>query len=157
MRTWLIWIGAVFALGLLNYAVWQKESTLAQGETVYLKLAPLDPRSLMQGDYMVLRYELGRKIRELAPDVSGGRAIIRIDEDRVAAFERIEDGSALAPDERYIAFKNRRGPKFGIESFFFQEGRAEEFEDAEYAEIRLSPNGGAMLVDLVESPPQAPR
>jgi uncharacterized membrane-anchored protein len=157
MRTWLIWIGAVFALGLLSYAVWQKESTLAKGETVYLKLAPLDPRSLMQGDYMVLRYELGREIRGRAPDVAGGRAIIRIDEDRVAGFERLDDGSTLGPDERYLLFKNRRGPKFGIESFFFQEGRAKEFENAEYAEIRLSPNGGAMLVDLVERPPQSPR
>jgi uncharacterized membrane-anchored protein len=58
----------------------------------------------------------------------------------------------LAPDERLLAYKNRRGPHFGIESFFFQEGTAEQYASARYAQIRLSPKGTAMLTGLVAEP-----
>ncbi|MFX7329222.1 GDYXXLXY domain-containing protein, partial [Acinetobacter baumannii] len=34
----------------------QKEMLLKEGQLVLLPLAPVDPRSLMQGDYMALRY-----------------------------------------------------------------------------------------------------
>lgn len=122
---------------------------------VYLKLAPVDPRSLMQGDYMVLRYAIAQKIRQVNADGMGGRAIIRLDASRIATFDRVDDGSDLAANERYLAYKNRRGAQFGLESFFFQEGKGEDYAEAEYAEVRLSPSGGAILVDLVEPPIQA--
>ncbi|MGL5293385.1 MAG: GDYXXLXY domain-containing protein, partial [Aeromonas sp.] len=38
----------------INIAVWHHERALSQGEVVLLELAPVDPRSLMQGDYMRL-------------------------------------------------------------------------------------------------------
>ena len=43
-----------------NYGIFQKEEIKANGETVLLELAPVDPRSLMQGDYMRLRYAIER-------------------------------------------------------------------------------------------------
>ncbi len=49
-------------LAVMNTAIWQKEQILAEGETVYLKLAPVDPRSLMQGDYMRLRYAIDNQL-----------------------------------------------------------------------------------------------
>lgn len=152
MRSTCIWLGALLALGLLNWAVWQKESALATGEPVYLKLAPVDPRSLMQGDYMVLNYAIARELPREALDSIGGKLIVRIDEKSIGHFARMDDGSALKADERYLAYKNRRGAKFGIESFFFQEGRAEEYASADYAAIRLSKNGSAILVDLIQAP-----
>jgi uncharacterized membrane-anchored protein len=155
MKTTLIWLGALLALGLLNFAILQKERTLAEGERVYLKLAPLDPRSLMQGDYMVLRYEIANQIRQLdqskLPGL-GGRIIVQLDAAGIAHFVRLEDNAPLKVNERYLSYTNRRSPQFGIESFFFQEGKGEHYAEAEYAEIRLSPSGGAILVDLVKAP-----
>src|SRR3546814_7520410 len=43
-------------LGAVNLQVLQKQRVLDDGRTVLLALRPVDPRSLIQGDYMVLRY-----------------------------------------------------------------------------------------------------
>ena len=48
-------LGLVILL-LVNRAIWDKEQQLRDGRVVLLALAPVDPRSLMQGDYMRLRY-----------------------------------------------------------------------------------------------------
>ena len=152
MKTALIWVGALLALALLNLAIRNKEAILADGETIYLELAPVDPRSLMQGDYMILNYAITRKTREEMLDAVSGLLVIEIDEQGIATFVRIDDGSELSENERHLAYKNRRGAKFGIESFFFQEGQGDNFAEAKYAELRLSPNGGAMLINLVKAP-----
>jgi uncharacterized membrane-anchored protein len=151
-----IWFGALLALGILNFAIWQKEDTLANGETIYLKLAPVDPRSLMQGDYMRLNYALTRELSRQELSALSGRFIVAIDARGLGSFVRLDNGEPLADSERYLAYKNRYGAKFGIEQFFFQEGKGDEYAQAEYAKIRLSPNGNAMLLDLVKKLPPPP-
>src|SRR5690606_10833586 len=49
--------GLLLILAVVNVGIWQRERILATGRTVVLALAPVDPRSLMQGDYMALRFE----------------------------------------------------------------------------------------------------
>lgn len=71
---------------------------------------------------------------------------------RAANFVRTDDGCELAANERILVYQNRRGARFGIESFFFQEGKGEDYGNAAYANIRLRPLGSAILVDLVKSP-----
>lgn len=53
----------VVVLLLFVKAVWDKESTIKEGKLVLLELAPVDPRSLMQGDYMQLNYAITREGR----------------------------------------------------------------------------------------------
>ena len=55
---WLIGVFVIALLGAVNYKVQQFEDVLATGKPVVLKIAPADPRSLMQGDYMVLNYAI---------------------------------------------------------------------------------------------------
>ncbi|MFD0701266.1 GDYXXLXY domain-containing protein [Myroides pelagicus] len=43
------------------YSVWEKEKIVKQGQLVLLELAPVDPRSLMQGDYMRLNYAISQR------------------------------------------------------------------------------------------------
>ncbi|MFT6791681.1 MAG: hypothetical protein ACJA04_000891 [Cellvibrionaceae bacterium] len=45
---------SILVLGVLNYGIYQKQKIKDHGEIVLLELAPVDPRSLMQGDYMRL-------------------------------------------------------------------------------------------------------
>ena len=52
----LIITNLLLLLGYLNWSIYQKEQTLRDGQLVLFELAPVDPRSLMQGDYMSLRY-----------------------------------------------------------------------------------------------------
>jgi hypothetical protein len=51
---------AVLTLLVANFAIWQKEQIIAQGKPVFVRLAPVDPRSLMQGDYMALDFAMPR-------------------------------------------------------------------------------------------------
>jgi hypothetical protein len=60
---WPIALTAVATLGLVNVQIWEKETVIARGQPVFVELAPVDPRSLMQGDYMRLAY---RGPRDLA-------------------------------------------------------------------------------------------
>ena len=60
MRRLLVFIIAVVVLGVVNFEIYKKEQLLAEGMTVFLELMPRDPRSIMQGDYMVLRYNIAR-------------------------------------------------------------------------------------------------
>ena len=54
----LVGVFLIALLGAVNYKVQQFEDVLATGKPVVLKIAPVDPRSLMQGDYMVLNYAI---------------------------------------------------------------------------------------------------
>jgi uncharacterized membrane-anchored protein len=40
----------IFVFAAFNYGIFQKEEIKANGEIVLLELAPVDPRSLIQGD-----------------------------------------------------------------------------------------------------------
>ena len=55
---WLVGVFVIALLGAVNYKVQQFEDVLATGKPVVLKIAPVDPRSLMQGDYMILNYAI---------------------------------------------------------------------------------------------------
>ncbi len=151
-----IWITAAFILIAFNALIIQKELALANGESIYFELTPVDPRSLMQGDYMDLNYQVADDIRTNLFDkdhTTHGRIIIRIDENNVAHFQQFDgDKTPLKPNERYL--KWRKASEFqisiGAPSYFFQEGRAEHFTQAKYAELKLSPAGKTLLVTLLD-------
>ena len=141
-----------FFLYRVNTGIYQAERTLSQGEVVYLELAPVDPRSLIQGDYMALDYALERDLFSIVNEVKRGQVVVRLDEERVARFVRLHQGEPLASDERLIQFRgiSNGNVRVGVDSFFFQEGLGEVYADARYAETRLTTQGTVMLVELVD-------
>ncbi len=119
-------------LAVMNTAIWQKEQMLAEGETVYLKLAPVDPRSLMQGDYMRLRYAIDNQLPR-DRKINSDKVVIKTNAKAIAEFVRLDDGSPLAEGEKRFKLGQLRfwvGVK--PNSFFFQEGHAKLYENAEY-------------------------
>ncbi|MEN8218866.1 MAG: GDYXXLXY domain-containing protein [Pseudomonadota bacterium] len=149
MRRLLILIMAIIVLALVNFEIYKKEQLLAKGTTVLLKLAPRDPRSLMQGDYMVLRYDIAR-LPALTAAERDGYLVITRDDKQVAHFKRIYDETTpLAADELLLRFRKRGHEiRLGAESFFFQEGQAKCYNNARYGEIRLATSGESVLVGL---------
>lgn len=145
------WLSLALGLGLAipGYVVIQKEQVLASGETVLLPLAPVDPRSLMQGDYMVLRYAIVAELpdpRHLKPR---GALIITRDVDNVAHYARLDDGSPLAPGERRLRYrKSGHEVSLGAESFLFPEGEGETLAAARYGELALAEAGDSVLIGL---------
>lgn len=94
-------VGALLVLGGVDYSIYGKERVIRDGETVYLELAPVDPRSLMQGDYMALRFRLAGRIAEWRQ--TEGRARLRTApltvDDRGVATLRGEGGIAAGSGE----------------------------------------------------------
>ena len=79
----LILLGALLVLAAVNYSIHGKEQVIRTGEPIYLELAPVDPRSLMQGDYMALRFQLADAIESSmssVPSGAGQRALIVLDD-----------------------------------------------------------------------------
>jgi len=151
MRIKLLWVMALVVLGVVNHAAWQKEQVLTEGRTVLLELAPRDPRSLMQGDYMVLNYRLADAIRaKLSAPSADGLAVVTVDAQGQALFDHIHQaGEALQPDQVLVRFRKRgQVVRIGAEAFFFEEGRAAIYTPAKYGELKVAKDGEVVLVGL---------
>jgi uncharacterized membrane-anchored protein len=141
---------ALLVLLIANIGIYRNEQVLASGRSVLLALAPVDPRSLMQGDYMALRFQVADEVHEhTAAEWQDGRAVVAVDRNGVGTFRRIDDGTPLAGDELAIRFRVRDNVvKFATNAFFFQEGHADHYADARFGEFRVSQDGTALLVAL---------
>ena len=157
-------VATVLALGLVNLSIYEKEQVIAKGQQVYMKLAPVDPRSLMQGDYMRLRFAASSQIpRPAKPDGRGakwpsvqGHIVVRLDEHSVGHYSRVAGPDEVVQENEVLMQYRIRGHrvKFATNAFFFQEGLAELYEQAEYGEFRVAEDGELLLVDLVKVPGQ---
>jgi len=152
---WATLAALILVLFVVNAMIVQKESVLASGKTVLLRLAPVDPRSLIQGDYMVLDYEISRQFthEQLNSVAREGNLVIKIDENNVATFLRFHKGETLAPNEYLLYYRVKVDRYFsrmrlGAESFFFQEGHAKYYETARYGELKVDAKGISVLAGL---------
>lgn len=150
MRTLLFWLGLFLFLSTASAMVWKKEQLLAQGQTVHLKLAPVDPRSLMQGDYMALRYDLASQVPTVDELPRHGRLIVLRDAGGVASFLRLDDGTPLKEGELALRYRNVNGLFIGAESYLFEEGTAAIYQRAQYAELKVDTDGTCLLTTLLD-------
>ena len=150
MRTALIAAGLVLSLAIPNWAIWQKEQLLERGDVVLLELAPVDPRSLIQGDYMRLDYAIARGILGTTSWSRDGHVVVTLSPSGVARFVRLHDPLVpLATGERLLQYRKRGSRiRVGSDAFFFQEGTARKYAEARYGELRVDADGGSVLVGL---------
>tara|TARA_R110001583_G_scaffold24340_3_gene88886 strand:- start:201 stop:707 length:507 start_codon:yes stop_codon:yes gene_type:complete len=141
-------------LAVMNFSIFSKEQHLKLGDTVYLKLAPVDPRSLMQGDYMALRFDVANQLsdtlqllaNETSTSTHDGQIVVRIDENKVGTFQSIYQGQALQENELLLNYRVRYDEiKFATNAFFFEEGTAERYEKARYGEFKVNNKGELLL------------
>lgn len=176
----LIALTIVIVLGLSNFKIGEYEHVLESGETVILELAPVDPRSLMQGDYMELRFAITDDIEhatrgqydqdrgynvEMAYS-SKGFALLRKDERGVAQLCRLsehvpEDFGACTPGIMMPYKRHTYWPFISLPSqqYFFAEGAEPYFAQARFGEFKVTKDGVALLVGLRDKdlqPMQAP-
>jgi uncharacterized membrane-anchored protein len=154
MRRALVAGGLALALAVPNALVVQKERLLASGTTMLLELAPVDPRSLIQGDYMSLDYAMARQIADSQQHwPSTGQIVVALDDLGVARLvRRHQDGAPLGPGEHLLTYRRRRGRvRVGTDAFHFQEGHARRYQGARYGELRVSPSGTSVLLGLRDS------
>lgn len=143
-------INLVLLLLYFNYSVAKKEEILQDGQLILLELAPVDPRSLMQGDYMQLRYKIAENT-DIDSIPRRGYCVVRLDQGNVANLIRLQKGATpLSQGEILIAYTtpNKWSLEIGAESFFFQEGHGEKYEKAKYGGLMVDKSGNSILVGL---------
>ncbi|MCD1260435.1 GDYXXLXY domain-containing protein [Paenibacillus athensensis] len=146
----------VFLAAQIAGSEWQ----LSHGQRIKLELAPLDPRSLLQGDYVQLRYDItepaqlpesARAALDLKPRAA---LVLAPDSGGVWRFQRLyRTDEALAPGEVRIngRWTGYAGFRFGIETFFVPEGTGGDVQrDARFAEVNVSASGDALVVRLLK-------
>jgi uncharacterized membrane-anchored protein len=159
-------LALLVALVMVNLSIFQKEQQLAHGKVVYLDLAPVDPRSLMQGDYMTLSFAIGQEIRRAfrnddrnndgsdkqefsTAKTSAHYVVVTLDNQNKASYKALFNGQDLAPDELLLRYRIRHNNvHFATNAFFFQEGDAEYYEAARYGQFRVNEEGEPLLVAM---------
>jgi uncharacterized membrane-anchored protein len=143
---------ALAMLMVANVGIWQKEDLIARGQPVYVELAPADPRSLMQGDFMRLNFRIPGEVQSNVDALLTSqrpRVIARRDTRGVATLLRIDAGTPLGADELRIELTPKDGRWILVsDAWFFKEGEAKRWQAAKYGEFRVEPSGRALLVGL---------
>ena len=147
----------LFLAGFIGF----KEYALHTGTEVVLQTVPVDPRSLLQGDYAILDYEIAR----LAPSLRG----LPVGE---TAYVELLEGPDVWEAGRYSV--NRRSVSrifikgrvdrpghlnFGIGTYFVPEGSGRAIESAQGVRVvvKLDADGDAIIKEvLVDGKPFNP-
>ena len=136
-------IVALQMVGLVAFAA-IKQYVVASGTEVVLQGAPIDPRSLMQGDYAILDYDIAGLPDDVEARFERGDDVIVVLERRGQVWE----ASKYLTSDREPKRKNQtfiRGElesngriDFGIGTYFVPEGTGGAIERARDVKIRVS-------------------
>lgn len=154
----LIAIVIVLQLSYVGYHAASSEALLSSGTQVKLAVEPLDPRSLLQGDYVRLNYNISTPPANAVQQLESGRSLNRIKvvlrqgDNGVYVFDRLyKSGDALSGKEIVIngSWNGWQSIYYGIETYFVPEGTGTETEqNARFAYVKVGANGNALLERL---------
>jgi uncharacterized membrane-anchored protein len=154
----------VFQLGVLVAMLVMRLSIVLYGQTIMLRVVPVDPRDLFRGDYVILSYEFSRPrgtitgLQSIWPGEQRGRTIyVSLAPESDGKHWSMTELSVNPPPDGTIYLRGKLNDwgqvECGIESFFVQEGKGKAYEDAVRerrlsAEVAVTPDGRAALKRL---------
>lgn len=151
---WYVAGASLVTLLVAGSAIWQKQELIAHGQPVFVQLAPVDPRSLMQGDYMRLRFRMPGELLDIPPSATAERpkVVAHRDERGVATLLRLaKPNEALGAGEFVFELTPKGGGWVLVsDAWFFREGDAQRWEKAGYGEFRVMLDGRALLVGMAD-------
>jgi uncharacterized membrane-anchored protein len=176
MKKFLPLILAGFSILLFVGLILKHEDHLANSQSIFVELAPVDPRSILQGDYMALNYELhfegdaeadrgeegglpDKKIAALEKRIQDQTHLLSYiqldDQHRVIQTSLDKSLLKIAPETSMsLILKNPSNRLANLypaaNSFLFAEGLEPCYRNAKYAEIKVKDNGQALLANLVD-------
>lgn len=126
-----------------------------RARTVYLRMAPADPRALFSGDYMQLFYnfEQGARVgrNEIFP--TSGSVTLCVDERGVASDKPVSFSGTPPADVcsgRLLKIAYRGGLFRVPHQFYFREGSGKRYEGASYVQLRQMPDGSLLASGLTD-------
>lgn len=167
MKRYLPFIFGLLVLVIVNSNIFKQEQLINNGESIFVKLRPVDPRSLLQGDYMALSYDLHitptTKTKAQAKQSDGQisllayQLIVTLDERQRVIASTFIPPESLANNQRKLIVKKTGRESWQTEfypasnSFLFAEGLAKCYERAEYAELKVAKTGKPLLYRLTDN------
>lgn len=143
---------AAQVVGLVAFAG-VRQVALTEGREITLQTAPVDPRSLFQGDYAILDYEIAEVPPHLARHPAGANIYVVLMECGdvwcADAYTRSQPESAEAFIRGVVNANGRLD--FGIGTFFVPEGTGHIVEGAEDVKVvvSLDDRGQAVIKDVL--------
>lgn len=146
-------VAVLLQCALLVLMVADRMQILREGTEVTLQTQPVDPRDLLRGDYVVLRYDISQlpagalkgKVADarhpdvfvkLAPNADGIHQAVSVHAEPVAVTApevlirgRVANYGGSCGDDRR-RFCDKLPIKYGLESYFVPEGEGRKLEDA---------------------------
>ena len=139
---------------VINVEIAGKEQIVRDGTTVLLRIAPRDPRSLLQGDYMALRYTMVGAVASAAAklEMNDGIAVIELDHRNEASFVSLYKDQQLQDRQHLLRYRKRGDSvRLASDAYFFEEGSGQEYRAARFGEIRVNADGDAVLIGLLDA------
>jgi uncharacterized membrane-anchored protein len=158
---------AAFQVIFLVAMIGLRVTPLLAGETILVRVVPVDPRDLFRGDYVILGYDFSR----IPP--AGIEGLADSDRQREQQWQGLTVYVSLVPEldgkhwraERFSLSQPTSGKylqgritgpgrlEFGIEAYYLQEGQGSKYEEAMRdrrlaAEIAVTADGHAALRGL---------
>lgn len=143
----LLALSCAAVLAVVNIGIWQKERLIGASQVLYVELAPVDPRSLMQGDFMRLAFALPPQAQPAR--ASALYAVGTVDPRKIIHFSRYQEHARVQPGEVAMRLAYKHGQWILVtDAWFFEEGTAKKWESARYGEFRVDRDGSALLVGM---------
>ncbi len=151
---------AAQVVGLVMFAG-ARQVALTQGREVILQTVPVDPRSLLQGDYAILDYEIARLPERMRDEPEGSVVYVTLQECGEVWCAYHYSSWEPEPPDVFIRGRvtDRRRMDFGIGTFFVPEGTGHIVERARDVKVvvSLSASGSAVIKQvLVDGQPFDP-
>jgi len=129
--------------------IWRFEQTLTTGQMVILQLAPVDPRSIMQGDYMALAFAIDRELPDDAAQFS--YVWLTTADNAAASLHSLSNQLPQQQNKIGLLLRQRDGIySVGPNGFFFAEGTDAVYKAARYGQFKVDSSGKALLTGLLD-------
>ncbi len=147
---------ALQMIGLVAFAA-VKQYAVATGTDVILQGTPVDPRSLMQGDYAILDYEIAGIPENVKAEFAVGDDVIVVLTKKDEVWEAIryldDDRVPKGNGEVFVRGQLQSNGRidFGIGTYFVPEGTGLQIERAQDLKIRVSvsDDGDATVTGII--------
>lgn len=173
-RSLIVLITAVVTVAYVGSVAFRHQAVRSGGDALYLALAPVDPLSLFQGQYMTVNFALERETHDRGAVPADGNgdvlAVIELDERKVGT---VREFVAQEPTE---FVRQRLNEKYGIgkfvllavrliptphesttsrvemwqKQFMFMENTEDLYDNARFGFFKVTSNGQYQLVDLAD-------
>lgn len=160
---------ATLALVYINLNAWQNQQIKLSGDVLFLELAPVDPLSLVQGQYMRLRFEIEKRYNATSEDqqvIQNGHgdvlAMISLDAKQIGILTGLlsptqwqqhpqgDNTLQLQVHAQQTDSEESYVVRIKQNSFLFQENTEDRYAEAKYGMFRVEEDGRYVLVDLAD-------